>query len=186
MKKNMTISAGLVGVLGGAAIRIGIITLASLTWADRNATAAPAVRLIVSNDPCTFSVCPATHPIPPLTATAGKPFPLAIIAVDAQDSLDSSYTGTIHLSSSDPHASLPKSLVLTPADGGGRLLSGTLTTLGSQTIYATDESSPPLTGSLTLTVMSSSEGIPGLSEVGALLLAACLVLTALLVIRRSS
>jgi hypothetical protein len=167
----------------GRRLWIGLLCLAVEASAQ---AATQAVRLLVSNDQCDVTPCPATHPIPPLTATPGVPFYLAVAAVNADGSLDPAYTGIIHLSSTDPDASLPQSVTLGPQDGGGKLTSATLRTLGAQTISATDEGSPALTGSLTLTVIASSQGIPELSRVGALILAGVLALAAVLNLRRLS
>lgn len=54
----------------------------------------------------------------PASATAGIPFTFAVVAVDANNSIATGYTGMVHFSSSDPLAALPPDSFL--SNGGGR------------------------------------------------------------------
>jgi hypothetical protein len=77
------------------------------------------------------------------SATAGASFSFTVSALDASGALVSSYSGTVHFTSSDAQAVLPKDSMLTNGTGS---FSATFKTAGSQTITATDSAS--ITGSL--------------------------------------
>ena len=159
------------------------VTVLSAVAARHSLEASTAVRLLLTNDPCAVSVCPATHPGPPSSVIIGAAFPLAVVALDADGARDFTYTGTVHFSSSDPFALLPIGFTFTAADAGGKLLAASFFTLGSQTITVVDQSIPALSGSLTLAVTPSPEGIPALSGRAVLALVAGLALVALFLLR---
>ena len=56
------------------------------------------------------------------------------------------YTGTVSLTSSDPHAVLPSSYTFTAADAGTHGFAVTLDTAGTQSITATDTATASITG----------------------------------------
>jgi hypothetical protein len=70
----------------------------------------------------------------PLSATAGMPFNVTVTALNASNSLVSSYSGTVQFSSSDGQTVQPASGMLT---GGTGTFPLTLNTAGSPTITAT-------------------------------------------------
>jgi len=112
------------------------------------------------------------------------PFLLAVSARDANGSPDKSYRGAVHFSSTDPQALLPPSYTFTAADAGGKGFLVFLTTVGVQTITGTDDSGPPLSGSLTLTVTAAAtQSIPTLGGIGLLVLASVLALAGAFVVR---
>lgn len=76
--------------------------------------AGPAVSLVVNCMP---------GPIPPggaicFNAVIGKPVTAYVVAVDANLLIATSYTGTAHITSSDPTASLPPDHTFAAADAG--------------------------------------------------------------------
>jgi hypothetical protein len=81
----------------------------------------------------------------PSTTTAGNPFSVTVTVTDAYGNLATSYTGTLHWTSTDSAAVLPPDYTFTAADHGTHAFPITLTTAGPQTLSATDT----LTGSLT-------------------------------------
>lgn len=89
---------------------------------------------------------------------AGRDVGLTVAVVDSLGNVIPTYTGTVQLFSSDPLASLPASLVFTPADAGRKILAAglVLRTAGQQSISAQDNGTPPLTGSAALVVASGS------------------------------
>ena len=102
----------------------------------------------------------------PATATAGAPISLTINARDFYGNLATSYTGTVHFTSSDSHASLPADYTFTGGDNGTHTFSVTLKTPGSQTITATDavNSLSATSGGITVTapnfvVTTTGDGI---------------------------
>jgi hypothetical protein len=82
-----------------------------------------------------------------------------VSARDAYKNLITTYTGTVHLSSSDPAAVLPPDYTFTANDGGLHCLPVTLGTAGNQTITATDMANNTVQGSTTVLVANY---IPGL------------------------
>jgi len=79
----------------------------------------------------------------PANATAGSAFSFTVTAVNQCNAPISSYSGTVHFTSSDGTASLPADSTLS---GGTGTFSATMNTAGNQTITATDTLSPSITG----------------------------------------
>jgi uncharacterized repeat protein (TIGR03803 family) len=80
----------------------------------------------------------------PSPTTAGVAQSFTVTTQNADGSLATGFTGTIHFTSSDPHAVLPADYTFTPYDRGVHTFSVTLETAGSRSITATDGS---ITGS---------------------------------------
>ncbi len=95
-----------------------------------------------------FSLTPSTT-----TVRAGTPFTITVRALDAQNNLVPSYTGTVHFTSTDGRATLPGNYTFTAADAGVHTFSVTLATPGNQTVTATDIASG-ITGNTTVSVVS--------------------------------
>jgi hypothetical protein len=91
-----------------------------------------------------FSVTAATS-----TPTAGTPFNITVTALDSSNSVVSTYTGTVHFTSSNGQAVQPASATVTNGMG---IFAVTLNTAGSQTITVTGAAS--LTGTSTPIVVS--------------------------------
>ena len=83
----------------------------------------------------------------PASDTAGTAGTLTVTAYDAYGNVATGYTGTVALTSSDPHAVLPSNESFTAADAGKLSFSVTLDTAGTQSITATDTVTPSITGS---------------------------------------
>jgi autotransporter-associated beta strand protein len=79
----------------------------------------------------------------PASATAGTAFSFTVTALDQFNSVATSYTGTVHFTSTDGQAVLPANSTLT---GGTGTFSATLKTPGSQTLTGTDTVTPSITG----------------------------------------
>jgi hypothetical protein len=79
----------------------------------------------------------------PTSASSGVPFNFTITALSGSGSLNSSYSGTVHFTSSDPQATLPADATL--ANGVGTL-PATLRTAGVQTILAADTANSGIAG----------------------------------------
>ena len=71
----------------------------------------------------------------PANATTGTSFNFTVKALDQFNNAPTSYSGTVHFSSSDATATLPGDSTLS---GGTGTFSATLRALGNQTITATD------------------------------------------------
>jgi hypothetical protein len=88
--------------------------------------------------------------------TAGAPFSLTVTALKSGGVTDTGYTGTIHFTSSDALAGLPANFTFTAADDGTYTFAVTLKTAGSQSITATDTTTPAITGILSGITVSSA------------------------------
>ena len=79
----------------------------------------------------------------------GVPTRVVVVAEDAHNHVVSNYSGTVDLSSSDPSVTLPASLTF---NHGRATFELTFSTLGSQTITASDSSDSSITGTATINV----------------------------------
>ena len=100
----------------------------------------------------------------PANATAGTQFNITVTALDANNQTVTSYTGTVHFTSSDAQAVLP---------GNSALLNGVTTlpvvlhTAGAQTITATDTVTASITGvSGTITVAAATGAALAITKSG--------------------
>ncbi len=98
---------------------------------------------IVVNPAATSALQVSDFPSP---VTAGSPAAVLVTAVDAYGNVTPGYTGTVHLSSSDPQAVLEADHTFTAADNGRYAFGATLFTAGSQSITATDTADATITG----------------------------------------
>ena len=114
---------------------------------------------------------PATHFSFSAAGTIGTRTPLniAVTALDASNNQASSYSGTVHFSSTDGKAILPANETL---PGGSLVFPITLETAGTQTVTATDTVTPSIVGttnSITVTATAAlaiSSGAPPNGTVG--------------------
>jgi hypothetical protein len=96
---------------------------------------------------------------PASSVQAGTPFSVTVTAQDGNGNTITDYTGTIHFTSSDGHATLPANYTFTSADHGAHTFAkpgGTLRTPGSQTIMVNDTVATGVTGSTTVMVSTTS------------------------------
>jgi hypothetical protein len=70
--------------------------------------------------------------------TAGVPGSITLTALNANGTVNTGYTGTVHFTSSDPQAVLPPDYTFTAADQGTHTFNVTLDTAGTQSLTATD------------------------------------------------
>jgi hypothetical protein len=82
----------------------------------------------------------------PSSVSAGLSFSLTVTVEDAYGNVVTGYTGTIHLSSSDPRATLPANYTFTASDKGVHTFTGlVLRKKGRQTVTITDTLNSSLT-----------------------------------------
>jgi uncharacterized delta-60 repeat protein len=79
--------------------------------------------------------------------TAGKAGSFTVTALNADGSVNTGYTGTVHFTSSDPKAVLPADYTFIATDQGVHTFNATLKTAGSQSITATDTATSTTVGS---------------------------------------
>jgi hypothetical protein len=82
----------------------------------------------------------------PSPTTAGTAASFTITAKNANGTMATSYTGTVHFTSSDPQAVLPADYTFTATDAGVHTFSSVLKTAGTQSVTATDTFTASLTG----------------------------------------
>ena len=124
--------------------KAGSQTITATDGASITGTSGPlAVNTQVATQ---FSVTSSTP-----TPTAGTVFSLTVSALDASSNLVSSYTGTVHLTSTDAQFVSPANAGLTNGTGSFQV---TLKTAFAQTITATDTVTPSITGGAALSVNS--------------------------------
>ncbi len=87
----------------------------------------------------------------PASVTAGVPFNVTVTALDASNATVTSYTGTVHFTSSSA-GTLPADYPFVAGDNGAHTFTATLTTVGSQSISAADGG---ITGSTNTTVIAA-------------------------------
>ncbi len=90
----------------------------------------------------------------PASATAGSAFSITVTALTASNTTATSYTGTVHFTSSDGAALVPADYTFTASDAGVHTFSNgvTLKTAGGKTVTATDKTTTSISGNATLTV----------------------------------
>lgn len=162
-----------------------LASLVGLMVLPLGASAAPAVRLLISSSPCLIQICPGTPPPPPTTAASGASFGIYIAAVDGDGLDDTSYTGTVSFSSSDPLATLPASYTFVTGDQGVKAFSVVLRTPGNQAVTVSDPGNNLIPGTLTMMVTGGQfpESIPTISPRAEILLALALGAAAVMVLR---
>jgi polygalacturonase len=90
----------------------------------------------------------------PANIPSGTFFNFIVTALDASNKSVTSYSGTVHFTSTDPHAQLaPDSKLISGSDS----FSATVTTAGNQMITATDTATATIAGSNSISV----EALPG-------------------------
>jgi streptogramin lyase len=82
----------------------------------------------------------------PSSVTAGGSGAITVTLKDAYGNVATGYTGTVHISSSDPHAVLAPDQQFTAADQGTRQFGAILVTAGTQSLTARDTANGSLTG----------------------------------------
>jgi sugar lactone lactonase YvrE len=96
-----------------------------------------------------------------------------VTAYDTYGSVDQRFTGTVTLTSSDAHATLPSPYTFTSADAGVHVFNGTLNSLGTESITATSGSvTASQTGILVgdaIWVLNAAGTLDKLSRTGSLL-----------------
>lgn len=89
----------------------------------------------------------------PENTTVGKSTGIVVVALDASNHRVDGYTGTVTLTTDDPGVTTPPlTYTFTSSDHGIHVFNETFATAGVQTVTATDDSIPPLTGTASLNV----------------------------------
>lgn len=98
----------------------------------------------------------------PTHAIGGALQQVRVSALDAAGAVVTSYTGTVTFTSSDPLAALPAVYTFTGGDAGTRLFQLRLSTIGTQTVTASDGVTTPFTSGAEVTVRPPGWGVDDL------------------------
>jgi CSLREA domain-containing protein len=123
----------------------GVATI-NVTVMDVNhdsSTAACSVTIASSTTQTASSFTLGGFPSP---TTQGTPGTFTVTANDSSGNVDAGYLGTVHFTSSDPHALLPANYMFLAGDHGSHTFTATFNTIGSQSITATDTVTASITG----------------------------------------
>ena len=128
----------------------GTLQVTFQTAGNQTITASDSTKASITGTSGSISVSGTASPAivlsvgVPSTATTGTTFNFNITALDPSNAIVvTSYSGPVHFTSSDARAVLPRDSSLTNGIG---TFSATLNTVGSQSITATDTTSPAITG----------------------------------------
>ncbi len=120
-----------------------------VTAGSQSITATDNVALIGSESGIVVQPAAASQFVlsAPSKVTSGKKFSLTLTVEDAYGNVVTGYTGTVHFTSSDSRATLPKNFTFTAADAGDYTFSNAaiLKTMGTQTITVADTKNSELT-----------------------------------------
>jgi hypothetical protein len=160
---GLSLSAG--GVLSGTPTAAGSSTFTVTATDSTRATGSQTYTLTVSLPTLTLSGFPSP-------ATAGVAGTFTVTALNADGTTDTSYTGTVHFTSTDPRAVLPGNYTFAAADHGAHTFTATLKTAGRQSITATDPANSSIMGRVTVLVTPASaaalviSGVPSSTRAG--------------------
>jgi hypothetical protein len=121
-----------------------------LTAGTQTITATDTADPSIAGTQIGIIVRPANHFVVtgfPSPVTAGTAGVLTVTIVNADGVRVTDYTGRVHFSSSDPHATLPGDYTFTAADMGTHTFGAVLRTVGTQSITVTDTGFNLITGS---------------------------------------
>jgi photosystem II stability/assembly factor-like uncharacterized protein len=131
---------------------LGSRTLTATDTTNSSITGTTAVT-VVAGTATHFSIAPTTNP----PITAGVDFGVTITAFDAFGNTATTYTGTVHLSSSDSQAALPADFSFAATDNGVHTVNGViLKTAGTQTLTVTDKTTSSINGTAAVAVVAAS------------------------------
>jgi hypothetical protein len=89
----------------------------------------------------------------PSAVTAGTTFGLTVEAVDPFGQAALGYTGTVHFTSTDKHAVLPRKYTFVSGDNGVHTFKVTLRSRGMRSVTVTDTLDGSITGSTIVNVL---------------------------------
>jgi hypothetical protein len=152
-------------------------TLSALSPTTPSLTATDATAHISSTAPVNvLSLAPNSLTMigVPSQTTAGALMRVTVAALDVYGNAASSYTGTVHFSSSDAQAGLPTDYTFTAADRGVHVFLPALKTAGTQSLAVTDTVNPAFASSKSCIVVTPAmptqwvvAGLPSSSTAGA-------------------
>ena len=134
------------------------LTVAEVSPGTLSATATIAVAALpVTNPP----VPNLTLTFVPASVTTGLPFSATVVAKDSSGTILTSYTGTVHFTSSDSQATLPASYTYNSGDSGVHVFTNgfALVDVGNSTLTVID-SGNNISAMVTVAVVATGEPLP--------------------------
>jgi len=144
ISSGTTTVAAVAGVATFANIKINLTGAYTMTASSTGLTSANANFSITPGPLSQLTV--AGFPNPATVNLAGS---FTVTAQDAGNNVITGYTGTVHFTSSDGAAVLPADYTFAAGDNGVHTFNGTLKSVGSRSITATDTVTASVTGSQT-------------------------------------
>jgi hypothetical protein len=138
---NATLTSGAGGFLATLKTVAGSPWAITATDSQTPALAGTSAKITVTPGPASFfSVAASANAV-----TTGSPLSVTVTAFDSFGNVATGYNGRVHLTSTDPHSTLPLDSTLSAGVGA---FSVTLNTAGNQSITATDtvSTNPVITG----------------------------------------
>jgi photosystem II stability/assembly factor-like uncharacterized protein len=143
LPNNVTLTAG-IGTFSATLDTVGDQTLTATDFINPSVTGTNTID-VLPGPAVDFVVTGA-----PQYVIEGTPFALTVTAYDQWGNVATTYTGTVHLTSSDPKAVLPANTTLSAGVG---TITVTLNSLGTQSVTATDTLHSSITGSASTIVV---------------------------------
>jgi uncharacterized repeat protein (TIGR03803 family) len=127
---------------------VHIFSATLLTAGTQSLTATDTATSSVTGTQSGIVVTPASFLVSgfPSPTTAGVAQNFSVTAQNANGTTATSYTGTVHFTSSDSQAVLPANYTFTSTDAGSHSFSATFKTAGTQALTATDAATSSITG----------------------------------------
>jgi len=151
---SYTVTASTAGIAGNAAFTLTNLPGPVAQFALAAGTASAAARNAKS-----------VSPAAPLAVQSGVLLTITVTALDANRNIATGYAGTIHFTSSDPHAVLPPNYAFMLADNGIHSFTFALNVAGTQTVTVTDVANSATTGSVSITVTAAPVTIAPITPV---------------------
>ncbi len=162
---TLTYSAGAINPPSSGVFASGTKTVSVTVTASGTGVSITATDGTTTGSSGTFTVNAgvATHLVVSsgTSQVAGTPFTITVTAKDVYENTATSYTGTIHFSSSDSNVNvvLPSNYQFRISDLGTQSFAITLMTAGTQSITVTDTATSSISGSQTGIIVNYSSGI---------------------------
>jgi hypothetical protein len=133
-----------------SSLALALIT-ALAACSDAASTDATVMVPVGSEVALSFDVAPASA-----MAIAGTPVAVAVTALAGPGKIASAFTGTVHLTTSDPKAGLPFEVVFAPDDKGVKRVAVTFTTAGPHSLLGVDKTNDLIRGTAALIVTATT------------------------------
>ena len=131
---------------------LGLVLFTALAaCSDPPSTDATVMVPVGSEVALSYDVAPASA-----TAIAGTPVAVTVTALAGPGKIASAFTGTVHLTTSDPKAELPFEVVFAPDDKGVKHVAVTFTTAGPHSLLGVDKTNDLIRGTAALTVVAAT------------------------------